>query len=319
MRPYFQMKNFDQLFEIYICRLRDFASTPGADEELSGALLVSLLDDTTGRPVSRELFSDALTKGYLRQTSAIDDADEGHYAITRKLIDHVNSSADTHEVKPNYRFFKNQLLISLAAVDSKSGSSFYNLKEIADDTGLHYLPGWVTKAAYDFRDSGYITDAFTMGGGEDGGLSAALTGSGLEKAQELTENSGDNDDRENEGSFIAEMLATRKISIPASDREVGRNDNQESWDEAARSLEAVVEEFKKDHPRDNSVAAEKSALLGALAAGQKLLNDTRIDVAIGTTLILEPLKIIAHRYQDQLVGALATTALAAFANLFGIL
>ena len=85
--------------------------------------------------------------------------------------------------------------------------------------------------------------------------------------------------------------------VPASDRIVSRTDNQGAWDEATKTLDAVIAEYKKDHPRDNEIGSEKPALLGALIAGRKLFDDTRINVEVGVTLLIEPLKLIVSRAQ----------------------
>ena len=107
--------------------------------------------------------------------------------------------------------------------------------------------------------------------------------------------------------------------VPASNRIVSKSDNQEPWEEAVRTLDAVIAEFKKDHPRDNELGPAKPALLDALRAGRKLLDDTRMEVQIGVALLIEPLKLVVSRYKNELVGALANTALLAVARLLGIL
>ncbi len=103
--------------------------------------------------------------------------------------------------------------------------------------------------------------------------------------------------------------------VPASNRIVSRTDNQGAWDEATTTLDAVIAEYKKDHPRDNEVGSEKTALLGALIAGRKLFDDTRINVEVGVALLIEPLKLIVRRYEKELIGGLAATAFAAIAKL----
>ena len=103
-----------------------------------------------------------------------------------------------------------------------------------------------------------------------------------------------------------EVLAS---SIPASDRNVSIDHNSQEYLDTVAALDEVIQEFDNDHNLDNELGHEKSALLKALVAGRTLLEDTVINVVIGTALLMEPLKRIAAKYDQALVGALAATAL----------
>lgn len=115
------------------------------------------------------------------------------------------------------------------------------------------------------------------------------------------------------------FLDTRvKGVIPASDRSVALTHNQPDYQEVVAALDKVVEEFRDDHRLDNELGYEKGALLKALEAGRELLNDTVVNVRIGTALLIEPLQRLVVKYQKELVGALASAAIPLVLKLLGL-
>lgn len=105
--------------------------------------------------------------------------------------------------------------------------------------------------------------------------------------------------------------------FPASDRTVTLNHNQPDYQETVAALDKVVEEFRNDHRLDNELGHEKGALLKALEGGRELLDDTVVNVRIGVALLVESLKRLVQKYDQALVGVLATAALEAVMKLFG--
>jgi len=108
------------------------------------------------------------------------------------------------------------------------------------------------------------------------------------------------------------------ISIPASDRTVTLNHNQPDYQDAVAALDKVVEAFRDDHRLDNELGYEKGALLKALEAGRELLNDTVVNVRIGTALLIEPLQRLVVKYEKELVAALASAAIPLILKMFGV-
>jgi len=104
-------------------------------------------------------------------------------------------------------------------------------------------------------------------------------------------------------------------TAPASDRSVPLDHNSQDYIDAVSALDEAIQEFTNDHNLDNELGHEKPALIKALEAGRMLLEDTVVNFAIGTALLLEPLKRIAAKYEHALVGALAGTALGLIAKL----
>lgn len=106
---------------------------------------------------------------------------------------------------------------------------------------------------------------------------------------------------------------------PASDRLVTLDHNSSEYKEATSALDKAIEEFRKDHRLDNELGPEKPALLQTLEAGRRLLDDTKIKADIAITLLVEPLKLVAKRYESELVGALAAGAVTVILALLGFI
>lgn len=110
--------------------------------------------------------------------------------------------------------------------------------------------------------------------------------------------------------------------IPASDRVVDLDHNSQDYREAITSLDAFTKEFQENHRIDNQLGREKSALVFSLKAGRELLKDTKVRVNAVLKLVVEPLKIIASRYERELAGgtagALAAAAIKAILKLIGL-
>lgn len=96
------------------------------------------------------------------------------------------------------------------------------------------------------------------------------------------------------------------------------NHNQSDCEEVVSALDKVINALQDDHRLDNEFGHEKGALLKALEAGRGLLNDTEINVRIGTALLVEPLQRLVVKYEKELVAALASTALTLVLKLFGM-
>lgn len=161
-----------------------------------------------------------------------------------------------------------------------------------------------------------------MGEGEDDDTEYRITPSGivvaLSQRKKLLRYATDTytycDDLED--TFDALFAASDEV--PASDRIVTLNHNQPDYQEAVAALDKMVEAFRDDHRLDNELGHEKGALLKALEAGRELLNDTAVNVRIGTALLVEPLQRLVMKYEKELVGALASTALTLVLKLFGL-
>lgn len=106
--------------------------------------------------------------------------------------------------------------------------------------------------------------------------------------------------------------------VPASDRTVTLSHNQPEYQDTVAALDEVIEAFRDDHRLDNELGREKGALLKALEAGRELLNDTVVNVRIGTALLIEPLQRLVVKYEKELVAALASAAIPLVLRLFGL-
>ncbi len=90
--------------------------------------------------------------------------------------------------------------------------------------------------------------------------------------------------------------------VPAADRFVTRADNANAFDDAAKSLDEVLKEFRDDHKLGNILGEEKTILIKTLEAGRDLLDNSTINVQMGFLLTVEPLKNFLHRHKDQITS-----------------
>ena len=120
-------------------------------------------------------------------------------------------------------------------------------------------------------------------------------------------------------SGVDEPLATE---IPASDRYVTINHNQEDVKKAIRTLDNAIQQFKEDKLLDNELGQEKAALVGALEAGRKLFDDTKIWVQTAIGILVQPLRRISAKYKEAAIqggaNAVITLALQEISKLLGL-
>ena len=116
------------------------------------------------------------------------------------------------------------------------------------------------------------------------------------------------------GSLLVAGDYKEQNQIPASDREVTRQDNIEAFDEAAKSLDFFVEEFKSDHRLENIIGDEKPVFERIFEAARQLFRNTRINVSLGYSAVVQPIQNFIRRYEKEIVSGsvieLAKTAVA---------
>ena len=197
-----------------------------------------------------------------------------------------------------------QLLIALYRRAEKEGfGKVFDLKEIADSGGLTYRPGEIDLCARSLDDSGLVREAFSMGDTDEGN-DAAISPDGVEEAQELIR-------------FEPEDALLSSVA-PASDRVVPLDHNSAPYQETVESVDKVIEELKKDQRFDNERGQERHVLLRVIEGSRRLLDDTRMNVEIGVKLLLEPLILVAKKYTQVLLGALAGKAVDLVSKLLGL-
>ena len=125
----------------------------------------------------------------------------------------------------------------------------------------------------------------------------AMTGSAIERysadSEWLFNEAKDGDD--------APLADGGGRDIPAADRVVTRADNADAFDEAAKSLDEVLEEFRDDRKLGNILGEEKPILVKTLEAGRNLLGCATINVQMGYLLTVEPLRNFVIRHKDQII------------------
>lgn len=239
--------------------------------------------------------------------SAITDLEERlEYLSDAAPRNEAGTAAGAHF--PPFTDFRNALLVALAKCDEERGPEYYELKEVAEGAGLKYREGWVGKAANYFDKYGYVSDAFTMGGGVDGGLSVQLTAEGLEEAERLM--------AETETSEIVGQHP--EAAVPASDRYVELDHNSPEFREATEAVRAVIERVRSDNEYNATDPEDKQQRLAELEAGSTLLKSIRVRAAAVTAVLVPPLRYLAKKFLDTAIGKAASIAVTAVMKLLGL-
>ena len=111
-------------------------------------------------------------------------------------------------------------------------------------------------------------------------------------------------------------------SIPAADRTVSLDHNSSDYEASVAALNEAIREFREDQKFGNQFRAEKHALIKTLEAGRELLENTQVQINVAIAMTIEPLKIVAKKYESELIASSVTvaltTAITLLLRLFGI-
>lgn len=189
-----------------------------------------------------------------------------------------------------FRELKERLLIAMLRHQRNVGYSAYiEPRDVANEANLSYAPGQIRLCVNDYESMGYIRTAFHMGGGEDGGLGCKLTASGIEAAEQLEEAYLNNGEIDEENGATSPTSTT----IPASDRLVALNDNQEAFVEFQTNLSELVEALQSGTQETNISRDEILLLQGQLEAARRLVEASPIVTSAAIkSVLLPPLKFL---------------------------
>lgn len=298
------------LVDRYDATLSDIFGTDSAD--YARYRVTSLFGRTPHPRLTSEDWLEGYTRGQewasAKVRSAITDLEERlEYLSDAAPRNEAGTAAGAHF--PPFTDFRNALLVALVKCDEERGPEYYELKEVAEGAGLQYREGWVGKAADYFDKYGYVSDAFTMGGGVDGGLSVQLTAEGLEEAERLMAETG-------VGGLVGQHS---EAAAPASDRYVELDHNSREYQEATEAVERVIERVRSDNEYSATDPEDKEQRLAELEAGSTLLKSVRVRVTAVTAVLLSPLMYLAAKFLDTAVGEAASAALNFVKALLGAL
>jgi hypothetical protein len=123
-----------------------------------------------------------------------------------------------------------------------------------------------------------------------------------------------------ENGQIGESEATAELSTteyaPASDRIVTLTDNQQSVLEESTSK--LIAEIEKTNGIDGDTSF-RQLVLGQLKAGRELIRSTIFDAQIMYLTLVEMLKALVKRYDQAVIGSLASALLVELAKIHGLL
>ncbi|MCF3631191.1 hypothetical protein RJ527_05105 [Thalassospiraceae bacterium LMO-SO8] len=267
------MSRFEAMIDTAINAIDIYVSELEVEvDSFSGSELKQVIADSIGYGYAQTILDELYARNMLSQISAVTDEHGGEWQFTKNFIEALDkdvgsgkadsSPSDLHTERGGYSEFKDRLLIAIAEYEEKFGSNYYEPAEIAEEAGLDFRKGWVRKAAISFRDYGYVSEAFSLGGGEDRGLDCQLTGQGLEEAERLR------------------SIYFPISSVPASDRTVTNRDNVWNEPDYVGELEPEKEEEIRnliklaiaELPNAGLSNADQSQASAQLEAAEKLAN-----------------------------------------------
>jgi hypothetical protein len=174
---------------------------------------------------------------------------------------------------------RERLMVGLyLAAQEKGFTSYIDLRTVAERIALERRAGELRTIAYSLRDTGYIDEAFSMGGDEQG-LQMSLTAAGIEAAEDLLDEH-------------PEYELPVPQHVPAADRYVGLSDNQRS-----------------------DVLPQLGALRDAVSASNEASEEDRL-VALSEIAAFES-TILQHRVATELIERFARKVLAWLTRTFG--
>lgn len=194
------------------------------------------------------------------------------------------------------RDFKKALLVAMLRTQRTKGlSSYIDPKQAVITYGVEFEPGQIRLAATQFRDSGLIKDAFTLGAKTpDDNLHCSLTAAGIEEAEEYEDELSD---------------------FMASSRFVPSSANSEAVDklrEKTSELRQLVEQN-----RDNDFV-DKEGRLAEIMAFELLISQPQISVPLVEKILRETMYYLTNRFADQAIGIVAGMVLGLAAAAFGL-
>lgn len=166
--------------------------------------------------------------------------------------------------------------------------SYYDLREVADDISLPRGPGELRTIANDMERSGLVSEAFTMGGGDEGGLDVRIVGYGAETAEDLLD-------------AHPEYATEKGNSAPAADRYVAITDNQRGKiTPDLRALVKAVEDSNEGTEEDRLIAASE------IAAFEATISQPRVSSDLVDRFVKVVLLWLAATFSAALVDEVAT-------------
>jgi len=297
------------LFEIemnLIKRLAEEAHSPQSGFDISGNRICTLMSDVTGPALISDFITSFVQKGYLQQTHAIDDDDDyGRYQIKRALVEAYEKIERAAEEKPEqnrsehakqlkFSDFCNQLLMALAKNEELEGPGYYDPGDVAEKYSVSYRSGWLRKAATYYRDYGYVDAAFTIGGGEDGGLDVSLTALGLEKAEEL-ESEAISSENSSSGAYV-------NIDLQSLGEDVWEPLPVEVSEEERNAIADELESVREDVRASNGYAAthpeEQKSIVWTLGAAVNAFREGLFTRLVVEYCLVRPLRRLIEVFKD---------------------
>ena len=197
---------------------------------------------------------------------------------------------------------RERLLVGLYyAAQARGVHAYYDLKEVADGIDLPRRPGELRAIANELRDTGDVRASFTLGGGDEGGMSVMPTAAGIEEAEELL------DEHPDYGEASGD-----ETGIPAADRYVQITDNQRA------RVVSHLEDLRTNIDASNEAAEEdKLIALSEIAAFEATFTQPRVSTDLVERFAKKVLTWILKVFGEALAATAAAAIIAELLPLVG--
>lgn len=204
-----------------------------------------------------------------------------------------------------YRDFKEELILNFAVATRAETGKFINPEDVAAQIKQDFQRSWTMAAVKELSDIGVLNGkTFISGGG-----SYALTGKGLERAEEIANERAFDlydlmKDGSDEGYVIGDPDQGFVIGEPAPVLIIQIDHLSEAFKELDRELNARIQELRSDNELMVNGGAEARQRIAELEAGKTLINAEQADAGLVQRLLLPSLTWFAKKVRDESASAL---------------
>lgn len=217
----------------------------------------------------------------------------------------------------NFREFKNELLVAMVVFAKAQPNKQIDPLDAANSQNLTFREGWLRQAVKSLNDEGLIRTYFTLGGGENGGMTSNITGSGIQEAEDIANDNGyDLYEEIDEAQNSVERSSIQ--SAPASDRTVKIDHNSSQYTEIIEKLDKAILSARTSNSIRNDDPDTADQRVSELEAGKVLISAPQADKSLVKNLLLPALRWIMEKIADNIVAALIGSLITLIAAYFGL-
>ncbi len=218
------------------------------------------------------------------------------------LLEAERVESESHAQKqPKFTVFRDNLIVALYHKSNEEGFELYRLKELADENQLSYRNGWIFEVVTFLDGHGYALVQKVMGGEET--CVAKINASGLEYAEELID--------ETEATAPSDSPET----VPAPDavdvwEPLPIDRSNPEYSAAVDAVEQAVKVIEGDNGYAATHPDERNHIVWCLKEGLAAVKERLPSYAQVRSMIVAPLRFLAKKFAETVMGESAKLALA---------